>query len=154
MKALLLVVLVLVLAGCGSKKEKSNDIEDMKEEASVEWARKQLPELDTMLASKDPGQASSTCAVIKPDIAAIEKADKKLAEAIAKKCGHDLALRTLTVFVERAEEERAKDPESKFLGECSSWDIYMKPVINAKADGAPEVAALKERFGKACPGKP
>ncbi|MGE0398749.1 MAG: hypothetical protein AB7T06_18725 [Kofleriaceae bacterium] len=152
MKAALFVVL---LVACGSKKEeKSNDLGDMKEEASVEFARKQIPELDKMLASKDPGQASSTCAVIKPDMQAIEKADPKLAADLVKRCNHDLALRSLAVFVERAEEERAKDPDAKFLGECSGWNIYMKPVINAKADGAPEVAALKERFSKACPGKP
>lgn len=122
MKAL---VLVALLAACGSKKEKekSNDLEDMKEEASVDWARKQLPEIDTQLASKDPGQASTTCAVIKPDMAAIKKADAKLAETLAKKCGPDLALRSLAVFVERAEAERAKDPDAKFLSECSGWSL-------------------------------
>lgn len=150
MKALLALVL---LVGCGSKKEKSNDLPDMKDEASVDFARKQIPELDKMLASDDPGQASSTCAVIKPDMPAIEKADKALAAELVKRCNHDLAVRSLAVFVGRAEAERAKDPEAKFLGECSGWDIYMKPVKNAKADGEPEVTALRERFSKACPGK-
>jgi hypothetical protein len=156
MKSLLVITLVTTLGACGSKEEKSksNDLEDMKDEASVDWARKQLAELDTMLASKDPGQASSTCAVIKPDMPKIEKADKKLAETIAKKCGPDLALRSLAVFVERAEEERAKDPDAKFLGECSSWNIYMKSVTSSGAEGDPQVATLKERFSKACPGKP
>lgn len=153
MKALLLIGF---LVACGSKEEKSksNDLEDMKDEASVDWAREQLAALDTQLASKDPGQASSTCAVIKPDMAKIQKADKKLADTLAKKCGPDLALRSLAVFVERAEEERAKDPDAKFLGECSGWNIYMKPVTASGAEGDPQVATLKERFSKACPGKP
>lgn len=147
------LVVVVFLIACDSKTEKQGGA-DMVEEASVEWARGQLPELDKQLASNDPGQASSTCAVIKPDMAKIKKADAKLADTLAKKCGPDLALRQLAVFVERAEAERAKDPDSKFLGECSSWSIYMKPVIAAGAEGDPEVGKLKERFSKACPGKP
>ncbi|MFN0250973.1 MAG: hypothetical protein ACKV2T_29130 [Kofleriaceae bacterium] len=150
------VCMILALVGaCGSKEEKSksNDLGDMKDEASVDWARKQIAEIDKLLASKDPGAASSTCAVIKPDMAAIQKADKKLAETLTKKCGPDLALRSLAVFVERAEEERAKDPEATFLSECSGWNIFMKTVIATGAESDPSVAPLKERFGKACPGK-
>jgi hypothetical protein len=151
----ILFVLVL-LAGCDSKqaKEKSHDLEDMKEEASVDWARKQLPELEADLASSDPGKASSACSVIKPDMKAIAKADPKLAETITLRCGHDLALRSLVVFVERAEAARTAAPDDKFLTECSGWSIYMKPVTAAGADGDPQIAALKDRFGKACPGKP
>jgi hypothetical protein len=155
MKSVVFAMVALVGA-CGSKEEAKSDnsVEGMVDEASVDFARKQIPELDRMLASKDPGEASSTCAVIKPDMAKIQKADKKLADTLAKKCGPDLALRSLAVLVERAEEERAKDPEAKFLSECSSWNSYMKSVTANGADNDPQVATLKERYSKACPGKP
>ena len=54
----------------------------------------------------------------------------------------------------RAEEERAKDPEGKFLSECTGWNTYMKTVTANGVEGDPQVAALKDRFSKACPGKP
>jgi len=148
------LILLACVSACNSKKEqKTDDVKDMVNEASVDFARKELPEIDKKLASDDPGAASSSCAVIKPDMPAIRKADAKLADTIEKKCGHDLALRQLAVFVDKAEAARAKEPDSKFLSECSSWDIYMKPVTAAKADADPEVATLHDRFAKACPGK-
>lgn len=154
MKALL-VGLVLV-AGCGKEDKKSADkidLQEIKDEAGVEFARKELANIDTALASQDPGAASSSCAVIKPDMAAIKKADAKLAETIEQRCGKDLALRSLTVFVEKAEKARAADPAARFVPECSSFDIYMKPVTKAGAEADPQVAKLRERHAAACPPK-
>lgn len=153
MKWLLLLTLI---AGCDSKDKKSSDkidINEIKDEVGVEFARKELANIDKALASTDPGAASSTCAVIKPDMAAIKKADPKLAATVEQRCGKDLALRSLAVFVEKAEAARKADPEGKFIPECSSFDIYMKPVVTAGAEGDPEVAKLRERHTAACPAK-
>lgn len=152
-------LLVFALAACG-KSDKTDDKAsdkpaaakmDVQTEAAVEFAQKQLPEMDKQLASDDPGAASSTCAVIKPDLAKIEKADPKLAATIKERCGHDLALRSLTVFVERAEAARKKDPGARFLSECSSFEIYMKPVTAAGAEADPAIPKLRERHAAACP---
>jgi len=124
---------------------------DIQTEAAVEFARKELPGLDIKLASDDPGAASSTCAVIKLDLARIRKADPKLAATVEQKCGRDVAMRSLTVFVERAEAARQKEPGAAFLSECSSFDIYMEPLIAAKADADPAVAKLRERHAAVCP---
>lgn len=152
MKWLVLVALV----ACDSKDQSSSDkvdIREIKDEVGVEFARKELANIDKALASDDPGAASSTCAVIKPDMAAIKKADPKLAATVEQRCGKDLALRSLTVFVEKAEAARKASPDDKFLMECSSFDIYMKPVVSAGAEGDPAVAALRERHATACPAK-
>jgi hypothetical protein len=142
------VWLAVMLVACGSKEEKkSDDVKDMVDDASVDWARKQVPEIEKLLASSDPGAASSNCAVIKPDMAKVQKADKKLAAQLEKLCGHDLHLRSLTVFVEKAEAARKVAPDDKFLMECSSWDIYAKHV---PADDA-ELPKLKARYDAACP---
>jgi hypothetical protein len=119
----------------------------------VEFARKELANIDTALASDDPGRASSSCAVIKPDFAAIKKADAKLAATLEQRCGKDLALRSLTVFVEKAEAARKAEPEARFVPECSSFDIYMKPVTAAGAEADPLVATLRDRHAVACPKK-
>jgi hypothetical protein len=150
------LVLLALVAACDSKEKSSSDkidIKEIKDEVGVEFARKELANIDTALASTDPGAASSTCAVIKPDMAAIQKADPKLAATIEQRCGKDLALRSLAVFVEKAEAARKADPEGKFIPECSSFDIYMKPVVRAGAEAAPEVAQLRERHAAACPAK-
>jgi hypothetical protein len=155
MKLAVVCALVLV-TGCGKEKEKDPskiDIKEIADEAAVEFARKNLAEIDTKLASQDPGSASSVCTVIKIDMPAIKKADPKLAETIEKRCGRDLAIRSLAVFVEKAEAERAKDPNAVYVPECSGLDIYLKPVVAAGAEADPEVAPLKERHAKACPKK-
>jgi hypothetical protein len=151
MKILLALAL---LAACDSKeKPKDNSVEGMIDDANVDFARKEVPEIEKKLASPDPGSAAGSCAVVKPDLPKIRKADKKLADKIEKLCGHDFSIRSLTVFVEKAEAARAKDPNDKFLMECGSWDIYMKPVIAASSGDDPAIAPLKERYAKACPGK-
>jgi hypothetical protein len=166
MKPSLLLVLVssLVLgAACSSEKKsseegstavKGSDTESMIDDAKVSFARKQLAELDKLLASDDPGAASSTCAVIEVDFPAIEKADSKLAETLKARCGRDLAVRSLARFVEKAEAAHAKDPTDTFSKECSSYPIYMKPVTAAgvAADDA-EVAKIKARYDVVCPPK-
>ncbi|MDQ3367283.1 MAG: hypothetical protein M3680_17815 [Myxococcota bacterium] len=91
--------------------------------------------------------------MIKPDLAAIQKADPKLAATIEQRCGKDLALRSLAVFVDKAEAARKADPDGRFIPECSSFDIYMKPVVAAGAEGAPEIAQLRDRHAAACPAK-
>ena len=142
------VWLALMLVACDSKKEKkSDDVKDMVEEASVDWARKQVPEIEKLLASDDPGAASSNCAVIEPDRPKIRKADKKLADQLAKLCGHDLHLRSLTVFVEKAEAARKANPDDKRLLECGSWNIYAKGLPADDAD----VTKLEARYDAACP---
>ncbi len=136
------------VAACSSKTDDkaagSNNVEDMKDEASVDWARQQLPELDAKLASSDPGAASSTCAVIKPDMPKIRKADAALADVLERKCGRDVAVRSMAVAVERIE----KDPK-----ECYSISVYEKSVTKANASGDPEVAKLRERVAAVCPKK-
>ena len=153
MKTLLLGLVLVV--GCKQDNKASDkvDLAEIKDEAGVEFARKELVNIDTALASDDPGRASSSCAVIKPDMAAIKKADAKLATTIEQRCGKDLALRSLAVFVDKAEKARAADPEGRFIPECSSFDIYMKPVTAAGADSDPSIAKLRERHGAACPKK-
>ena len=151
----------LALGACSDKKESSateapTDEIDMKEivdEAGVEFARKQLADLDTRLASDDPGSASSICSVIKSDMPAIEKADPKLHETIKQRCGRDVAVRSLDQYVKEAEEAFAADPTDTFSLECGSLSIYMKPVIAAGLEGDPEVAKIKERHAKVCPPK-
>jgi hypothetical protein len=143
-----LVWIAMVLVACDSKKEKrSDDVKDMVDDASVDWARKQVPEIEKLLASDDPGAASSNCAVIKPDMPKIVKADKALAAKLVKLCGHDYNLRSLTVFVERAEAARKAKPDDRFLLECGSWDIYAKGI----AADDPDVVKLKARYDAACP---
>jgi hypothetical protein len=143
-----------LLTACDSKdKAKSERIDDPVDDATVGFARKEVPEIEKKLASADPGSATGSCSVVGADLPKIRKYDKKLAETIEKLCGHDLSIRSLTVFVEKAEAARAKDPNDKFLLECGSWDIYMKPVLAAKAGDDPAIAPLKERYTKACPGK-
>lgn len=136
--------LLALAAACGSSKDDAGggeSFDDMKTSAEVDWARKQLPELDQQLASADPGKASSACAVIKPDMPKIRKADPKLAETLARRCGRDLAVRSLTVAVERAEADR---------GECSMISVYEKMITEANAGDDPEVAKLRERVAAAC----
>src|SRR5689334_2317165 len=147
------LVLVIAVLGCKADKQVDDkvDLKALQAEAGVEFARKELANIDTALASDDPGRASSSCAVIKPDLPAIEKADAKLATAIKERCGKGLALRSLTVFVEKTEATRKADPEAKFIPECSSFDIYMKPVTAAGAEADPQVATLRDRHGVACP---
>lgn len=100
-----------------------------------------------------PGLRLVECAVIEPDLASIRKADKKLAETIERRCGRDLAIRSLAVFVARVEADRAKEgPDGRISG-CSSLDIYTKSVRAAGVEAAPEVTALVERHAKACPQK-
>ena len=149
------MIALAVLAACSKDKTEdspSSSTGDPIDEAKVDFARKEVPEIDKKLASDDPGAASSSCAVIKPDLAVIRKADPKLAETIERRCGRDLAIRQLAVFVARAEAERAKDPTGMVM-ECSSLDIYLKPVRNAGVEADAEVTALVERHGKACPKK-
>jgi len=140
-----MIALALVsVAACSSKEDKKGSgesLEDIKDEASVDWARKQVAEIDTRLASADPGSASSNCAVIKPDMAKIKQADPKLAETLELRCGRDLAVRSLTIAVERTE----KDPS-----ECSSIPIYEKMITKANAGSDPEVIKLRERVATAC----
>lgn len=149
------LLLVLALVGCKEEKKVDDkiDMKALKDEAGVEFARKELANIDTALASEDPGRASSSCAVIKPDLPAIQKADPKLASTLEQRCGKDLALRSLAVFVEKAEAARKADPEARFVPECSSFDIYMKPVIKAGAENDPLVATLRDRHAAACPKK-
>ncbi|MDQ3337989.1 MAG: hypothetical protein M4D80_22730 [Myxococcota bacterium] len=151
-----LVLALALVAGCDSKEKKSSDkidLQEIKDEAGVDFARKELANIDTALASTDPGRASSSCAVIKVDMPAIKKADAKLHATLEQRCGKDLALRSLTVFVEKAEAARKAAPDDKFLMECSSFDIYMKPVVSAGAEADPQVSALRERHAAACPKK-
>jgi hypothetical protein len=152
MKHIVMAFGFVALVACGEKKEDKPsdkiDIKEIKDEAGVDFAKQNLAEIDTKLASADPGAASSICAVIKPDMPAIKKADAKLAAQVEKQCGHDLAVRSLTVFVERVEAETANGGRTL---QCSSLDIYLKTVVAAKAENEPEVVALKERFAKACP---
>lgn len=155
-----LAALLAMCGACSSDKETSKekapdeiDMQEMVDEAGVSFAREHLAEIDTLLASDDPGAASSICAVIKPDMPAIEKADTKLAETLTLRCGRDLAIRSLARFVEKAEAAYAADPTDTFSLECSSFSIYMKPVTAAGADSDPEVAKIKARHTKVCPPK-
>ena len=145
-------LLVVALVGCKEKATPDNlDIEDVKDDAAVEWARKELANIETQLQSDDPGRASSGCAVIKPDMAKIKQRDPKLAAKLAQRCGKDLALRSLTVMVEKAEKARAANPEDRMLLECRSFDIYMEPITAAGAESDPSVAKLRDRHTAACP---
>ncbi len=158
-KPVFVSALLSLTIGCSSDKEsaketssKDIDMKSMVDEAGVSFARKQLTELDARLASDDPGSASSICSVIKPDMPAIEKADAELAKTLTQRCGHDVAVRSLTRFVEKLEVEHAADPDG-FLIDCSSLSIYMKTVIAAKADKEAEVTELIARHTKVCPAK-
>lgn len=140
----ILLALSLAAAGCSSKDDKprpSDNLDDIKSEAAVEWARKELPDIDARLASSDPGRASSNCAVIKPDMAKIKKADPELAATLERKCGRDLAVRSMTIAVERAEKDH---------WDCSSIPIYEKSITAAGAGSDPEVVKLRERVAVAC----
>jgi hypothetical protein len=138
------VIALALLVACSSQKDqpKSEKVEDMVAEASVDWARQQLPEIDKRLASADPGSASSPCAVIKPDMAKIRAADPELAKTLEVRCGRDVAVRSMTVAVERAEKDRF---------DCSAIPIYEKSIAKANAGADPEVAKLRERVAAACP---
>jgi len=143
------LVLALALVGCKEKATPDNlDIEDVKDDAAVEWARKELANIETQLQSEDPGRASSGCAVIKPDMAKIKQRDPKLAAKLEQRCGKDLHLRSLTVFVERTEKARAADPSGR-ISECWSLDTYAKHV-----EPGPERTKLEVRHAAACPKKP
>lgn len=148
----ILVASLLVVAACSKDREADGapSTREMIDEASVDFARKQVPEIDKHLASEDPGAASSNCAVIKPDLPAIQKADPKLAATIERRCGRDLAVRSFARYVEKIEAERAKDPAAK-VWECSSIESYAKPVRAAGAESDAEYTALLERHAKACP---
>ena len=138
------ILVTLALVACSSKDDKprpSDDLADIKSEAAVEWARKELPDIDARLASSDPGRASSTCAVIKPDMAKIKKADPELAAILERKCGRDLAVRSMTIAVERAEKDH---------WDCSSIPVYEKSIAAAGAGSDPEVIKLRERVAVAC----
>lgn len=148
-----MTIALALLTACSKDKAEEQKPMNVVDEANLDFARKELPEIDKKLASDDPGAASSSCAVIEPDLASIRKADKKLAETIERRCGRDLAIRSLAVFVGRVEAERAKEgPDGRISG-CSSLDIYMKSVRAAGVEGDPEVTALVERHAKACPKK-
>ncbi len=131
------------LAACSKKEDKEppKASMDLKTEAAIDWAREQVAGIDTRLASKDPGSASSPCAVIEPDMAAIKKHDPKLAETLERRCGRDLAVRSMTVAVERAEADAS---------ECSSISVYEKMIAAANADADPDVLKLRERVAVAC----
>ena len=139
------VVALALLVACSSEKDaprKSDKVEDMVAEASVDWARKQVPEIEKRLASADPGSASSPCAVIKPDMPKIRAADPELAKTLELRCGRDVAVRSMTIAVERAEKDRF---------DCSAIPIYEKSIAKANAGADPEVAKLRERVAAACP---
>jgi len=138
------VIALALLVACSSQKDqpKSEKVEDMVAEASVDWARQQLPEIDKRLASADPGSASSPCAVIKPDMAKIRAADPELAKTLEVRCGRDVAVRSMTVAVERAEKDRF---------DCAVIPIYEKSIAKANAGADPEVLKLRERVAAACP---
>jgi hypothetical protein len=147
MNGWIIAIALVAGAACSSKddtKISDGDFKAMEDEASVDWARSQLSALDAQLASSDPGSASSTCAVIKPDMRKIKKADPELAETLARKCGRDLAVRSLTVAVERAEKDRSA---------CRSISIYEKSITKAGAEADPEVAKLRARVAAACAAK-
>ncbi len=146
--ALALCVLVL---GCGKsqKDEKMPSLAEMKAEAAVEWAHKQLPDLDQRLASTDPGAASSICSVIKPDLASIEKADADLAAQIKQRCFHDLRVRELAVAIDKAEIEQ-KTPSSVMFG-CSRVASDLQALAKDKLDTDPAVVALAPRIATVCP---
>lgn len=148
----MIVASLLVVAACSKDKEadQAPSTQDMIDEASVDFARKQVAEIDKHLASDDPGAASSNCAVIKPDMPKIKKADPKLATTLEQRCGRDLALRSFTRYVEKIEAERAKDPTGR-VWECSSIESYAKTVRAAGAESDAEFTALLERHAKACP---
>ena len=149
-------LLLLSLVACNnakSDKPAGNDMQSIKDEAAVEFAQKELPALDAALASTDPGSASSICAVIKPDLKKIRAADAALADAVEKRCGHDLAIRSMTVGVEKAEAARKAEPTGVIF-ECSSRKSYEKMIAAAGADADPAVAPLRERWAAACPTKP
>ena len=140
------LALLMFVVACSSEKKDNDkadklDLNDIKTESAVEFAEKSLPELDQKLASSDPGSASSTCAVIKPDLARIEKAKPELAATIRTKCGRDLAVRSLAVEVDKIE----KDPH-----ECAMLGSYLTPVAKAKAQNDPEVVKLGARVDAAC----
>jgi hypothetical protein len=144
------LMLVLVL-GCGKDEKKHSDhesMDDMVAEASVDWARKQLPEIDKKLASTDPGSASSVCAVIKPDMKKIEKADPELATQVKQKCLHDYPLRELAVAIDKAEAARAAQPTG-YVSECSRVTVDIKGLD--KQGLVAEAAALITRGEATCP---
>ena len=146
MKRLLLVV---ALIGCKEKATPDKlDIEDVKDDAAVEWARRELANIETQLMSQDPGRASSGCAVIEPDLPKIKKRDPKLADKLEQRCGKDLPLRSLTVFVEKTEKARRENPTGR-LSECSALDIYAKHV-----EPGPARTKLEQRHAAVCPTQP
>jgi hypothetical protein len=150
-----IVAALLLVAGC-SKEEKSADkidLQEIKDEAGVDFARKELANIDEALASTDPGRATSSCAVIKGDMPAIKKADPKLHATLEQRCGRDYQIRALTVFVEKIEAARKAAPDDKFLSGCNSLDIYTKGAEKLGLMGDPEVVRLTERHAAACPKK-
>ena len=144
-------MIAIALLGCSSKKEdqpaQSNDrldMADLQSEAAVEFAEKTLPDIDKQLASTDPGAASSACAVIKPDLKKIRKAKPDLAATLEKRCGRDLAVRSLENEVVKIE----KDPH-----ECPMVGVYEKMVVKAGATEDPDVVKLHARLAAVCPAK-
>ena len=86
--------------------------------------------------------------MIKPDLPKIRKRDPKLADKLEQRCGKDLHLRSLTVFVEKTEKARAADPTGR-ISECWSLDIYAKHV-----EPGPERTKLEQRHAAVCPKQP
>ena len=149
----ILLASLVVLVACSKDKEAKSDdpLAGVEEEAAVEFARKQLPDIDAKLASSDPGAVSGACSVLKADLPKIRTADKKLAETIEQRCGKDYQIRSFTVYVEKLEAERATDPTGSLR--CSSLDIYYKGVKEIGADSDPTVVKMMERYNTVCPKK-
>jgi hypothetical protein len=149
-----IAIACVLLLGCGGKKEERHrdkiDMDEIQTESAVEWAQKQLPELDAKLASTDPGAASSICAVLKPDMKRIEKADPDLFKTVTTRCTHDLPLRELAVAIDKAQAARAADTSpSGFIPECSRVTVDIAGLD--KQGLATEAAALVTRGRTVCP---
>ncbi len=146
------MLLVALTACSSSKSDKPKAQLSVQAESALDFAREQLPALDKALASSDPGAGSSICAMLKADSKYLREADPALAETAEKRCGHDLAIRSLTVGAERAEAARKAQPTGHIF-ECSSRNSYEKMITAAGAEGDPALPAVRERWAAACPAR-
>ena len=155
MRARHLIAAAILVVGCGKSKGKSPSNADEAvaqglDESAVDFAQQHLADLDTKLASADPGSVTGTCAVIKADLPRIEKADPALAATVKQKCGHDRKVREIAVAIDKAEAARKASPDGH-LFECTTVKVELGELAKAGFDQDAAVTALAPRWQAACP---
>jgi len=153
MRHISVLVLVLVVLGCGKKKD-----EDSGEKAATDFvaksATKDLEELKKAIASPSPGDGKYNCAHM-ANIDTLEKAaeHKALAAELRQLCTKDLYLAMIKVEVEKAEAARKAKPDEAMLSECYNANYNFAKDEMTKAKTVDLAKDLITRFEAACPPK-